>query len=765
MITDLVIVTVSLWLTISLMRCGGAQGKRVNRTTRRDVSGLEGLERRSAVDHGERQPSRSMAGQAGPRTRHMSYPEHDRAVVPVHPVPVSLVEPNTAGDNSDQSDGSSAVMTALLLDYQMARDDDRAAQNVLSVMMGVAFALLGALIAALSNYPLSREAFAIAPLLPLAAISYVVLIGSSVTMRSFYMRALEEELRKRLFANTDLAILHGVKPMSGTEFIVSVSSGVRGRPALRLAYAVIMGTVLIVFGGVAILIGYRVGGGYAIIMFAVYAPLAVTLFIEGVTVGIAGRSAFQVAIRRFRDDEYTSVRRLGDLESFGTDKRSLRSYLLFPRPGDLVKWTFVPVSAVIGLLLPGVFDGFSTRDLGAVLVGWLAFEYLAYQARYQVNDVRGLAHDLHHPKKSSRSRLPVRRHGVRTSIEASFAAVATRLAILVIVIILNPFDVREELGIAAVAAFLVAIPYEYLRSREPADPAAALRLAGQVWVIVGAGYAIRVCLGLSLVGFSSPAVLVVFAVSAWFFGIMFVTLTWVLEATSYLLKAESASYYYLNDQAGGRSEEGAGEDESVRNKAGLTEKPHVLHLLPFICINAEPTGALDAGSDCSRIKFLESRPTLVNPWNLSLMGATSSVIVACSLASISPEFGMADSGMLVMTIIVAFMLSAVRSTASRWVVLAVGLLGILGLSVALSVEYRWPALLALLIFGGLYTFFGGSSYHDVVTFNEQAAQRISDAKRTAIRLVIGRSTFDSVFTEPRAGGGESTHQPGGRVDA
>jgi hypothetical protein len=370
-------------------------------------------------------------------------------------------------------------MTALLLDYQMARDDDRAAQSVLSTMIGVAIALLGGLIAAL-NTSLSREAFAIAPLLPLGAISYVLLVGNSATMRSFYMRALEEELRKRLFANTDLMLFDGIKPMSGTEFIVSVSSGVRGRPALRLAYAVIMGTILIVFGGVAMLIGYRVGGGYAVLMLAVYAPLTVTLFIEGATIGIAGRSAFQAAISRFRADEYASVQGLGDLKWLRTDKRSLLSYLLFPRPGDLIKWTFVPVSAVIGLFLPDVFDGFSTRDLGAGLVGWLAFEYLAYQARYQVNDVRGLAHDLHHPKKSSRLRLPVHRHGVRASIKASLTAVATRLALLIVVLVLNPFDVREELGISAVAAFLVAIPYEYLRSREPEDPAAARRLAVQV---------------------------------------------------------------------------------------------------------------------------------------------------------------------------------------------------------------------------------------------------------------------------------------------
>ncbi|MGH3972391.1 MAG: hypothetical protein ACRDS9_03570, partial [Pseudonocardiaceae bacterium] len=358
----------------------------------------------------------------------------------------------------------------------------------------------------------------------------------------FYMRALEEELRKRLFADTDLTLLRGIKPMSGTEFIVSVSSGVRGRPVLRLAYAVIMGASLVVFGGVVILIGYRVGGFYAILMLAVYGPLALILFIEGVVVGIAGRSTFQAEISRFRADGYASIRKIGDLENIGKDRRTLLSYLLFPRPGDLVKWTFVPMSAVLGLLLPGVFDGFSTPDLWALIVGWLAFEYLAYQARYQINDLRGLVHDLSHPKKTSRMRLPVGGHGIRTSVKAALWAVAVRLTVLAVVLLLNPFDVREELGIAALAVFLIAVPYEYLRSREPEDPDTARRLAAQVWIIVGAGYAIRVCLGLSLVGISSPSVLGMFGLAAWLFGVMFVTLTWVLEATSYLYKSERGQY-------------------------------------------------------------------------------------------------------------------------------------------------------------------------------------------------------------------------------
>lgn len=659
-------------------------------------------------------------------------------------------------------------MTALLLDYQMAREDDRAAQSVLSTLYGVAITLLAALIAALvGNYPLPREALAIAPLLPFSAISYVVLMNSNMTMRSFYLRALEEELRTRLFANINLTILNGVKPMSGQEFIVSVASGVRGRLAWRIAYAIMQGTILVLFGGVTIFIGYRVGGIYAFIMLVFYAPLALILAIEGVTVGIAGRSAFQAEIDRFKADGYASIRRLGNLQSVKQiGKRKLHSYLLFPRPGDLIKWSFIPVSALLGLLLLNVFNNFSSRDLRVLLVGWLAFEYLVYQARYQINDVRNLAEDLDHPKECSRMRLPVHEFGIHASVNASLAAVAVRLVVLILILILNPFDVREELGTAALAAVVFTIPYEYLRARKPKNPNTAHRLVIQIWIIAGGGYAIRVCLGLSLVGIKSPAVLAIFSISAWLFGIMFVTMTWVLEATSYLVKSksgylvksESGKYYCLSDHGNEVSKERLAEVQFAPDKIELAEKSHILHLLPFIKLHAAGNDTLTEGvTDCSKTKYLESRPTLLNPWNLALLGAASLSVIACDLAAPSPKFDAGDSGILIITILGFLILSTMKSTLSRWGVLAAVLASILGLSMALSVNYRWAALLALLTFGTIYSLFAGLCYYDLVSFNERVAKQVSLAMRAAFRVLVGRATFDRMFSQEQ-NGADSTEE-------
>lgn len=652
-------------------------------------------------------------------------------------------------------------MTALLLDYQMAREDDRSAQNVLSTLYGIGIALLGALIAALlGNNPLPRAALALAPLLPFSAISYVVLMDSNMTMRSFYMRALEEELRTRLFANFDLTVLNGVKPLSGQEFIISLASGVRGRPAWRVAYAILQGAILIVFGGVTVLIAHRVGGVYEFLMFAVYGPLTLILSIEGVTVGMAGRSAFLAEINKFKADGYASIRRLGKPQSIKLGARKLHSYLLLPRPGDLAKWSFIPAAALAGILLPNVFNRFPSHHLFALLVGWLAFEYLVYQARYQINDVRNLTQDLDHPEESSRMRLPVHEFGIRTSVNASLVAVVVRLAVLVCILILNPFDVREELSIAAVAVFIFTFVYEYLRAREPKDPVAALHLVIQIWIIAGAGYAIRVCLGLSLVGIKSLAVLAMFAVSGWLFGIMLVTMTWALEATSflvksasgYLVKAESGEYYPLGHYGDKMSKKSLEIIEVMPDKIiELAKKPHIMYLLPFIKLYGDENMQTTGEVDCSKRKYLESGPTFLNPWNLALIGAASFSVIACSLAVPSPRIDAGDCLIFITTIVGFVALSTMRSTLARWGLLSSILASIIGLSLLLSASYGWATLLALVIFGTVYIIFAGSSYYDVVSFNEIVVKKVSLAMRVTFRSFVGRATFNRMFIQKQNG--------------
>jgi hypothetical protein len=216
-------------------------------------------------------------------------------------------------------------------------------------------------------------------------------------------------------------------------------------------------------------------------------------------------------------------------------ERSLRSYLLLPRPGDLVKTWIFPAAFAVGVLAAGGIGG---RELIRAAVVWMALELLIYQARYQWNDIRGFAADQRHPERGSRGRLPgpLSRGGER--IRASRSVAIARLG-AVAALALVPLDLSAPLLALTIAVFGVACLYEALRARatgagEDAPPAPTAGIVA-LWVAVGMGYAVRGVAGLSLATdvFGRPGLLAATVVAFWAFGIAFVTGRWALEALAF----------------------------------------------------------------------------------------------------------------------------------------------------------------------------------------------------------------------------------------
>lgn len=107
----------------------------------------------------------------------------------------------------------SADLDILLADYQSVREDDRGISSRQSALASVFVALLAGLFAILvgdcrfrgavmnaakqagSCYELPDPVYVMAPTLPFAVLCYIVMLGMQVTIKSFYMRAIENELR------------------------------------------------------------------------------------------------------------------------------------------------------------------------------------------------------------------------------------------------------------------------------------------------------------------------------------------------------------------------------------------------------------------------------------------------------------------------------------------------------------------------------------------------------------------------------------------
>jgi hypothetical protein len=216
--------------------------------------------------------------------------------------------------------------------------------------------------------------------------------------------------------------------------------------------------------------------------------------------------------------------------------RTLRSYLLLPRPHDAVKWWILPLTFGLGVLARG---GVSEGRLTRALVVWAVLELLVYQARYQLNDIRGFAADQRHPSASARGRLPGPVERARPHIAASAAVAIGRLAAAAAVGLLVPVGGGRAIAALSVAVLGVAAVYEALRSRAtgrsdrvppPVRPGVVA-----LWVVVGAGYAIRGVGGLALavdLG-GRPLLAAAAALTMWAFGIAFVTARWALEAMAF----------------------------------------------------------------------------------------------------------------------------------------------------------------------------------------------------------------------------------------
>lgn len=501
----------------------------------------------------------------------------------------------------------------LLQDYQSCREDDRVLLQTQANVIGVAVALLTLLAAAVTqtctfNPPpnqcirVSPLTLAIAPLPIVAVIAYIIMLGGLATIRSYYMRALEEEIRT--YVSQPLSTLRELRPASYVSLIIEVSSLRRGIGFYKYLVLLIFLAVLIVFGGLTTVIALSLDPPlkWAALSFYALVILLLTVAVGRMTKG--GRGFFVRTARSMLDRQH----RISDiviLKPPTPNERSILSYLLLPRPEDLVKWVIVPASFGISLLV-GVQA--SHINIGYAVAVWLILEYFLYEARYQWNDLRGLARDSVHPQARARKRLPLGRNSSKAARNAQLSAVtmALRIGIVCVAIwILGQPDMAPGYakGLAGFSAIVIlsAIGYEALRADTKWTPPLRMRARDiSIWLLVGIGYAVRGCAGFFLGG-TDWLSFRMFMVFLFFlaYGVMFVLLTWVLEAAQHCVSEPRGEVMYSDE---------------------LEHKSHLAALLLFTRYNhLVPTPHPPPGgvSDLGKVAILAGASSFLSPWNLA----------------------------------------------------------------------------------------------------------------------------------------------------
>jgi hypothetical protein len=228
------------------------------------------------------------------------------------------------------------------------------------------------------------------------------------------------------------------------------------------------------------------------------------------------------------------------------------SYVALPRTGDTVKSIILPTGFIVGSAARGLPD---ISAIGAALIVWVALELLVYQARYQWNDIRGFEADQQHPG-GDRGRLPGPRE--RRNSRFAWSGVTAAAKVVGAIGLCWALDATVGLSMLLLTAgvFGLAVVYESLRStstgRTDQAPAPITRGIVAIWVVIGAGYALRAVTGLALAAdlTASPRLVVAAVLTAWAFGIAWITSRWAVEATDFArLEERRLRWHVRRDQA------------------------------------------------------------------------------------------------------------------------------------------------------------------------------------------------------------------------
>lgn len=160
-------------------------------------------------------------------------------------------------------------------------------------------------------------------------------------------------------------------------------------------------------------------------------------------------------------------------------------YFIYPKKKDLQKPLLIAIGFVSGIFL---FN--DVRPVGTALkqfaVIFVAIDFLLYQARYQWNDIRGLAEDQEAHKKDRLPKIKGDKND-KLSVILSFVIIVVRIVSLVFVIAYYGGEMTFPLVVCSILIVVIAIGYEWARTKEK---------NGLVIFLVCFGYPLRFLVGL-----------------------------------------------------------------------------------------------------------------------------------------------------------------------------------------------------------------------------------------------------------------------------
>ncbi len=698
---------------------------------------------------------------------------------------------------SELRPGGWSRLELLIADYQEARDDERQLEAVqaaiLAITLGSFFGVLTILATVGDGESLAANAvYALSPLAIFVPASVGQWVAGRAVLRSFYLRALEHELRYELNALS-------LEGQDVTRFCHSYP----GLWSLSITDLMVQNGTMKKVGsqGGLLLMGivgsYAIGGGAL-----TYISLS-TLIRRGESTVAAASGVFFLLIslllaadvwrvnlrgRRFFSETVKSygARVDGSLLPVEPPENGRQNYsVVLPKPDDLGKGLFA--MAGIGAALGDLYflnSGTAWLRPGLVAVAVavsIAFEVLVYQTRYIVNDLLDVEQDDLSAGRLYRGRIPANEHDVRRVVRGALVRFGVVIVFLSILRELNS-DLFSSLLLAVVVTLIATVLYEACRKLEGIASAGWWRtsVAVAIHALVLVGYPVRVYVGYASYvdilharqagiegGFMSfdvgPWVVSVgdFGVATLLWslgtGLVFVSLTWLLEALDELKSAEGGkaidggvwrlkAHIFLSWRALRRRTSGAVADPVTRplkdGSGGMS-----------------PVGVVQDWRDDGVWKPVKRFwAAACTPWSLGSLGVSIAVCILVQSRSLIEPSALQRLGLIAVLWVIS-MLSECSLLAGLHFFPVLGVAVLVSSSLLAWHVWTWNALhpLSVLLISVLMFVMGAIVWYRLLGLTSEA---IHGWFRKVMRLVVGlpRLVEDTLVLALLPGDGDSPEQ-------
>ncbi len=528
------------------------------------------------------------------------------------------------------------MLEVLLREHAEARDDDRINFAAYATILTVALAALVGLGSLLFQTcqqgfcggskltPVPYLVYIAAPIVPAGLLAFGTIMAVRQNLRSYYLREIERRIHL-------LTSQYGRFPLpSWTHLNLSVDGQHDAIGTFRALWNFILLVLTLAGLGVVIVTASRIHDArleaFSVVFDIIIFSIPVTAAVKAYEGQKLWHKAEEGLPSRFsRTDQHFPSRKIDR-----NGERGIISWLLLPRrEEELLKALFIPLVALfIWIVSSSHWKGSWLLVLGSLIV----FEYLLYQARYMVNDMRD--RNVDHKQGLNKRRFPSSANPEEEGKWLHWAYCVFLGRILVaffLIATLMPLSHHNwEWILGFIVSFvLYSTIYETVRTRIDRDtrdveskPSASgsshWKQKSWVWFLIlvsGCGYAYRAVIGLWAAGVRSSDSFILAGVAAFAFGAMFVGLAWAIESTKMARLLMPANNL-----------------EGPANANVHANKMHLDECLRWAGVGPEGSKIL-ADQVTTETVLLDASQSFQAPWSVLLIACTAALAEFCTDAS------------------------------------------------------------------------------------------------------------------------------------